>query len=310
VSSLLERLSPLATTGVGSLPFSRPADAASHVLSAYELPFCPQLPRAYGDMIAEWLGADPGRCGWAPDRDRQLPAVWDPFILELSRNPPAHRLVKLQVTGPITLAMALEPAARADALCGLAREISTWLAATVARQAADLAELGFDAILVIDEPGIAAAGLHPGETAVWDPLRATVPTWGLHICGAVPWSLIDAAEPGLVSFDLARYGISPAARRTLTRLISGGGRVMWGVFDVVAPAPVKAATGLVVSACASLGAGLTLTRVLAASLVSASCGTGLACIDDELAVAANVRATAALARAGSRGSAPVPLPAV
>jgi hypothetical protein len=307
VSSLLDRLSPLTTTGVGSLPFSRPADAASHVMSAYELPFCPQLPRAYGDMVAEWLGADPGRCGWAPDRDRQLPAVWDPFILELSRKPPAHRLVKLQVTGPVTLAMALEPAARADALCGLAREISTWLAATVARQSADLAELGFDAILVIDEPGIAAAELHPRQTAVWDPLRATVPIWGFHVCGAVPWSLIDAAEPDLVSFDLARYGMSQAARRTLTRLISHGGRVMWGVFDVVAPQPVQAATRLIAAACASLSDGPTPSRVLAASLVSASCGTGLASIDTELALAANVCAAAALARAGSRDSAPVPL---
>jgi hypothetical protein len=310
VSSLLDRLSPLATTGVGSLPFNRPADAASHVMSAYELPFCPQLPRAYGDMVSEWLGADPGRCGWAPDRDRQLPAVWDPFVLELSRNPPAHRLVKLQVTGPVTLAMALEPAARADARCALAREISLWLAATVARQAADLAELGFDAILVIDEPGIAAAGLRPRETAVWDPLRATVPIWGLHVCGAVPWPLIDAAEPDLVSFDLARYGMSPAASRTLTRLISHGGRVMWGVFDAVAPQPVYAATRLITSACGSVSDELTPSRVLAAGLVSASCGTGLASIEKERAVAANLRAAAALARAGSRGSAPVPLPAV
>jgi hypothetical protein len=82
---------------------------------------------------------------------------------------------------------------------------------------------------------------------------------------------------------------------------------MWGVFDVVAPQPVQAATRQVASACASLSDGLTPSRVLAASLVSASCGTDLASIDNELAVAANVRAAAALARAGSRGSAPVPL---
>jgi hypothetical protein len=291
VSSVLERLAPLATTGVGSLPFSRPGQAASHVMSAYELPFCPQLPRAYGDMVAEWLGADPGRCGWAPDRDLQLPAVWDPFILELSRRPPAHRLVKLQVTGPVTLAMALEPAARGDDLCGLAREISTWLAATVAGQAVELAELGFDAILVVDEPGIAAAELRPPETAVWDPLRATVQTWGLHICGHVPWDLVDAAEPDLVSFDLARYGLSPSARRTLTRLTCRGGRVMWGVFDPVAAQSVEAATRQIAMACASLSHGLTASRVLDASLVSGSCGTGFASIDDELAVAASVRAT-------------------
>ena len=106
MGSLLERLPPLATTGIGSLPFTRPVDAATHVFSVYELPFCPQLPRAYGDMITKWLGADPGRCGWAPDRDRQLPAAWDAFILELVGRPPVHGLVKLQVIGPVTLAMA------------------------------------------------------------------------------------------------------------------------------------------------------------------------------------------------------------
>ena len=309
MGSLLDRLAPLSTTGVGSLPFSRPAEAACHVMSAYELPFCPQLPRAYGDMVAEWLGADPGRCGWAPDRDRQLPAVWDAFILELARRAPAHRLVKLQVTGPVTLAMALESAAGGDDLCGLAREISTWLAATVSRQAADLAELGLDAILVIDEPGIAAAGLRLTETAVWDPLRASVPAWGLHVCGAVPWALGDAAEPDLVSFDLARYGVSASASPTLARLISRGGRVMWGVFDAVAPQPVQAATRQIVSACASLSDGLALRRVLAASLVSGCCGTGLASIQDELGVAASLRAAAALVRGGvtRRGFAPVPL---
>jgi hypothetical protein len=292
VSSLLDRLPPLATTGIGSLPFTRPADAASHVVSAYALPFCPQLPRAYGDMVVEWLGADPGKCGWGPDRDRQLPAVWDPFVLELCRRPPAHRLVKLQVTGPVTLAMALEPAARSDDRCGLAREISTWLAATVAGQALELAELGFDTILVIDEPGLAAAGLRATEIAVWDPLRAVVQTWGLHVCGPVPWDLVDAADPDLMSFDLARYGVTASGHRVLMRLISRGGRVMWGVFDPVAPQPVEAARRQIASACASLSRGLTHGVVVAASLVSGCCGTGLASVDDERMVAASLRAAA------------------
>lgn len=309
MSSLLDRLPPLATTGIGSLPFSRPADAAAHVVTAYELPFCPQLPRAYGDMIAEWLGADPGRCGWAPDRDRQLPAVWDPFILQLSRRPPAHRLVKLQVTGPVTLATALDPAARGVELCALAREISMWLAATVTTQATELGELGLDAILIIDEPGIAAAEVRVTDAAVWDPLRASVRTWGVHICGAVPWPLIDAAQPDLVSFDLAHYGLTASARPVLTRVISRGGAVIWGVFDPLAPQPVAAATCQIRSACASCSPELTESRVLAASLVSASCGTGLASVDDELALAARVGAAAASVRGGPRhrGSTPVPV---
>ena len=295
MGSLLERLPPLATTGIGSLPFTRPVDAATHVFSAYELPFCPQLPRAYGDMMTEWLGADPGRCGWAPDRDRQLPAAWDGFILELVRRPPVHGLVKLQVTGPVTLAMALDRTAHGNELRGLAGAISTWLAATVAEQVAGLAELGFDAVLVIDEPGVAAAGLGAADIGVWDALRVTVGAWGLHVCGEVPWDLVDAAEPDLISFDLTHDRLCGPARWTLTRLIARGGRVIWGAFDPVAPSSVNAAVVLITSAFTSFKGSVDAP---AASLVSASCGTGLVSIADELVLAARVRSAAAGIRTG------------
>lgn len=52
MGSMLTRPAPLTTTGVGSLPFTRPGEAARHAVHAYELPFCPQLPRAYGLMAA------------------------------------------------------------------------------------------------------------------------------------------------------------------------------------------------------------------------------------------------------------------
>ena len=32
---------------------------STHVTAAYDVPFCPQLPRLEGDMVTEWLGADP-----------------------------------------------------------------------------------------------------------------------------------------------------------------------------------------------------------------------------------------------------------
>jgi hypothetical protein len=97
-----------------------------HTVDAYELPFCPQVPRAYGDMLQDWLGGDPERCGWAPDRDQQLPAAWDAFMVAVDDRPPDHRVVKLQVTGPLTLAMALErdAAAPVSFLADLARQIS------------------------------------------------------------------------------------------------------------------------------------------------------------------------------------------
>ena len=108
MSTILDRLPALATTGVGSLPFTSPDDAARHATGAYTLPFCPQLPRLDGDMVSEWLGTDPCRCGWSADRDRERPAAWDRFLAQLDAHPPDHATVKLQVTGPVTLAIALE----------------------------------------------------------------------------------------------------------------------------------------------------------------------------------------------------------
>lgn len=166
MSAILDRLPALATTGVGSLPFARPAEAARQALGAYAVPFCPQLPRLDGDMVSEWLGADPGRCGWTADRDREQPAA----------KPPDHGMVKLQVTGPVTLAIALERGAgrmgAGASVVSLARDVCVWLAANAAGQVSRLAEVGIDALVVVDEPGLAQAGVSAVETELWDPLRS------------------------------------------------------------------------------------------------------------------------------------------
>jgi hypothetical protein len=313
MGSMLMRLAPLTTTGVGSLPFARPGEAARHALGAYELPFCPQLPRAFGDMVQEWLGADPGRCGWAPDRDRQLPAVWDDFILQLTRRPPSHGLVKLQVTGPLTLAMALErdggegppgsagPASREGraGLVGLAGAIAGWLAAAVSDQVRGLAELGLTALVMIDEPGLMAAQQLGATPAVWDALRAVAPAWGIHVCGEVPWRLVDAAEPDVISYDLARFGCLPGAQTAIRRLMRRGGRIMWGAVD---PAAVEPPAWTVARVCAAAravaGRRWRTMDVLDASLMSGSCGTGGVDEEAERELAGALRVAASVLRGG------------
>lgn len=298
MGSMLTRLAPLTTTGVGSLPFTRPREAARHAVGAYELPFCPQLPRAYGDMVAEWLGADPGRCGWAPDRDRQLPAVWDDFILELERHPPFHGVVKLQVTGPLTLATALERgAASRTAVVAMAGEISGWLAAAVGDQVRGVADLGLATLLMIDEPGLTAAHRAGATPAVWDALRAVAPAWGLHVCGEVPWRLVDAAEPDVISYDLTRFGCVPAAGRVIQRLMRRGGRIMWGAVDPAAVEPASW-TAARVGAAARLVAGRRwrTADVLEASLLSGGCGTGGLDLGAEQDLARGLRAAATVLR--------------
>jgi hypothetical protein len=297
MSRLLDGLPPLATTGVGSLPFERPAGAARHALEAYGLPFCPQLPRLDGDMIAEWLGADPGRCGWAPDRDRERPAAWHEVVGRLTAKPPEHGVVKLQVTGPVTLAIALERSAgrrpAGGELASLAGDIAVWLAANVAGQVRRLGQVGLHALVVVDEPGLAGAGVGPAEAALWDPLRAAAPAWGMHICGPVPWDLIDALELDLVSLDVTRHGVPPQARPVLTAMLRRGARVAWGILDPVTPTSAADAAGMGVAALSALAdSGTSIEQVARRSLLTPGCGTGRLSPERERLVAASLSAAA------------------
>jgi len=256
---LLGRLPAWATTGVGSLPHDDVGAAVEHVMTAYDVPFCPQLPRLEGDMVTEWLGADPRRCGWSPDRDRERPRAWDALLERLEREPPAHRVVKLQVTGPVTLAHALGDAS-------LVHELATWLAANAAGQVRALAERGLDALLVTDEPA-----LHLLATDdAWDPLRAVAPVWGLHLCGPVPWDVVERARPDVLSFDRT---LAPPDERVLAGLVARGGRIAWGVI-----APHRSGVDFELPAADG-----------AHSLLTPSCGTGRMSLARELEIAAALR---------------------
>jgi hypothetical protein len=297
--SLLARLAPWTTTGVGSLPHTDAAQAAAHVVAAYELPFCPQLPALDGDMVTEWLGADPRRCGWAPDRDRERPRAWDHWLAELQRTPPAHGVVKLQVTGPATLACALERLenrrpSRRDSLA-LAGELAAWLAANVAAQVATLRERGLDALLIVDEPALAVYGT-TGVEATWEPLRAVAPAWGLHLCCPVDWALIDRAAPDVLSFDLALSPVDDTAAAALERLLHRGGRVMWGV--VQPPHPEHGADGS-----ARLDAARRRLHVPGEqSLVSPACGSGRMSLHREAELATAVADVARAMRSARTGA--------
>jgi hypothetical protein len=301
VSAILGRLPALATTGVGSLPFAKPAQAARHALGGYELPFCPQLPRLDGDMVSEWLGADPGRCGWTTDRDRERPAAWDVFLDQLATNPPAHGIAKLQVTGPVTLAIALERDAghvgAGASVVSLARDIAVWLAANTAGQIRRLAEIGVDALVIVDEPGLAHAGISTADSQLWDPLRSVSPTWGMHICGRVPWELIDAVELDYLSFDVGVEGVPEKHRPALEALLLRGSRIAWGVIDPVEPERPGTACDRVIACLTAMARnGLPLERVAQQSLLTPACGTGRLSAARERLVAATLDAAAQSSR--------------
>jgi hypothetical protein len=309
---MLDSLPACASTGVGSLPFRSANDAVAHVMSSYDLPFCPQLPAVEGDMVTQWLGANPYRCGWSTERDRERPRAWDAFRSALAERPPAHGVAKLQVTGPLTLAVALEgresAGGRVGAL-GFARELAAWLAAAAAEQTRALGELGLRTLVVVDEPCLEALALDPARAAtVWEPLRAAAPAWGLHVCCRVPWDVVEHAEPDLISFDLA--GTRSADRRGITaleRLLRRGGRVAWGVMRVDSDDQTAAGARWLWEAVTALRVrGLDRDGVLAQSLVTPSCGTALASPARERSLVRGLDAVAGTGRAlaGARDSVP------
>jgi hypothetical protein len=289
---VLDALPAWATTGVGSLPHTFPGPAVAHAIGEYDVPFFPQLPRLEGDMVGEWLGADPLRCGWAPERDRERPAAWDAFLAALHRRPPVHGVVKLQVTGPVTLARALEPDSRAAG--PLAREIAGWLAGNAAGQVTALRARGLTPLLVVDEPALAGAGT--ADERVWDPLRAVAPAWGLHLCCAVPWALVERAEPDLLSFDLALGAPGRDGARALGRHLARGGRVAWGVLAAHRRERAAHAAWRLSAALARLRT--SPAAVGPSSLLTASCGTGRLALRREAEVAAALEYVAVAARAG------------
>lgn len=301
--SALDRLPAWTTTGIGSLPFTDPAEAVAHATSAYGLPFCPQLPRLEGDMISEWLGADPGRCGWSPGRDRERPRAWDAFLAALRRHPPQHRLAKLQVTGPVTLACALEREqgsrpSRAQAV-DLAVEVARWLAANASGQVARLAEIGLGTVLVVDEPALGIFGTAGVERA-WEPLRTVASAWGLHLCCHVPWDVVERARPDLLSFDLALDPVDEEGAAVLRDLVGSGGWIAWGAIRVGSAERAADAARRVAEALAEVDVDP------ARSLLTASCGSGRIAPARERQIAADLALAAEIAMRLPRGAASAP----
>jgi hypothetical protein len=149
----------------------------------------------------------------------------------------------------------------------LAVEVARWQAANAAGQVARLADLGLDAVLVVDEPALAIFGTDGVERA-WEPLRAVAPAWGLHLCCHVPWDAVERAAPDMLSFDLALDRPGEEATSALRRLADRGGWIAWGAIEVASDERADAGARRLAEAIDRLA--VDPSR----SLLTASCGSG------------------------------------
>jgi methionine synthase II (cobalamin-independent) len=250
------------SSSIGSLPHTDARAAATFVLERQpKLPAAPSLPNRSGRerMIAQAAWGIEG-IDVLPDGSLQLDdrAVLDartglrdhgidgePFVaLRAFLGAVAGRRapIKLQLTGPVTLGIALQavgvPSQRAFEVAGAAVRARALTLVAAAKETAPMAPL----VLFVDEPGLTAA-MHPGFPL--DPnrtidlvsgvLAAVEPhaTTGLHCCGAADWRVVLQAGPQILSLPLdANAEIHAGA---IGAFLERGGWVAWGAVPTTGP---------------------------------------------------------------------------
>jgi hypothetical protein len=231
-----------------------------------------------GDGLA-WVGRDraPGRAGLAPEAAGSL----DRFLEVLGSRPPGW--LKLQATGPVTLALELPaggrpafgvPAARGPLALGYAARVRSVV--TRVREALP----AWKVLLVLDEPSLGGQAVaERPELAVelWRGLGATgAELTGLHCCATPPWGLVLDLDPQLVSFDAIRDGDAATDDPAFRRLVESGSAVAWGLIPAdgadagAAPDPEETADRLL--DLVEWTAGDYLPEVLARSVITPTCG--------------------------------------
>lgn len=289
-----------AATGVGGMPQADLAECVDAAVSSCPtLPFWPTRPLAVpaeemirqwalglpgvgdadaGDGLA-WVGRDraPGRAALAPEAAASL----DRFLQVLGSRPAGW--LKLQATGPVTLALELPaggrpafgvPAARGPLALGYAARVRS----VVARVREALP--AWKVLLVLDEPSLASPAVaERPELAVelWRGLGATgADLTGLHCCATPPWGLVLDLDPQLVSFDAIRDGDAATDDPAFRRLVESGAAVAWGLVPANGAAAGAAldpeGTADRLLDLVEWTAGDYLPEVLARSVVTPTCG--------------------------------------
>ena len=248
-------------TSIGSLPHTDPRAAATFVLERHpRLPAAPSLPNRSGmeRMIAQAAWGIPGVSVLADgslEVDERLvdPVAplastgidGEPFVglraflaAVVGRQAP----IKLQLTGPVTLGIALHslgiPVNRAFSVAGAAVRARARSLVAAAQETAPMAPL----VVFVDEPGLTAAmdpafPLDPNRTI--DLVSSALATLehdaitGLHCCGPADWRVVLQAGPQILSMPVSSGAIDHAG--AMGAFLERGGWIAWGAVPTTGP---------------------------------------------------------------------------
>lgn len=252
---------PGMSTGIGSLPHDDADDAARFALEAHpRLPAAPSLPRrsATEGMIAQAAWGITGvsvledgsllvdEAAVDPETPLGDPTVdGEPFVaLRAFLSAIEGRVApfKLQLTGPVTLGLALHAVGvstdRAFGVARLAVTARIRAALHLARQVAP----GATPVMFLDEPGLRAA-LDPDFPVDLDDALDLVSSAmaviedsaiaGLHCCGHADWQAVLQAGPQILSLPIGMGAIEHAG--ALAGFLERGGWIAWGAVPTDGP---------------------------------------------------------------------------
>lgn len=254
-------LHPGLATGIGSLPHADLGEAVAFAFARTpELPALPQPSAAVplGGMIAQWARGIPGvavrpdgslavdgvdpEAPVVPDLDHAGHAALRPFLrAAAARQGP----LKLQVTGPVTLGLALVDAGAprdvAFTVAGAATQANVAALLAVVRATPDLASA--PVVLFLDEPSLVACA-HPGFPVHGDAVAALIGRSidaagpgvlaGVHCCGATDFCPVVRAGARVLSLP-ATPGAALDAAPALRWLVENGGWIAWGAVPTTGP---------------------------------------------------------------------------
>ena len=285
-------------TAVGSLPHDDAEAAAELVLEVHSrLPAAPQLPMrdAREGMLVQWLRALPeveigpdgiitisGHSDVPPEVHLDVDAHGGllAFVERCAAQDQPPKLVKLQVTGPLTLGSALVDAGMS------ARRAFSRASETARRSAAAVVGLvterlpGAGRLLFLDEPALVRwkTGEPPlGHDEAVDVLSGVLAgvdaMVGVHVCGDGDRRLAIEAGPDIVGVEVSRDLLTDAV--SLGHYLDGGGWVAWGAVPTDRPVGEQAEhwwRQLVSIWCDLTRAGCDPVRLRTQSLITPACG--------------------------------------
>lgn len=299
-------------TGIGSLPHTDPVAAVAFVARhSPQIPFWPQLPQRgpqeymllqlltpFRDLLQQEsparINVRPGQLDNFRRRLAHVDATFNTataagfYTFERACHDgifPQARLLKGQLSGPLTLARCLYTAAGdvghpfIDAST-LVDELTAYLCRLATWQVERLARFGKPVLIFVDEPTLAFEVTDSAALAylrrVLDAIRHAGAWTGIHCCALGATTPLFAAAPDLISFDAYHELELVLTAPELPAFLDRGGTLALGLVPTLLDLSTFSPEAMLARwVAAAIGLNFDPQQLLRRTLITATCGLGL-----------------------------------